>query len=80
MAVQDPDFSTDPSHRTIDPNVVLNSGWVWMSLLPQLRHQCLYMASMVTGTLDISTDPDCTWATDPDMASGSSLVWSTSLL
>lgn len=89
MAVQDPDFSTDPSHgRTIDPDMVLNSGWVWMSLPPQQQYDpeipmwpsisSVCVASMVTGTSDISTDPGCSWDTDPHTASGRSLASLTS--
>ena len=76
--MQDPDFSTDSSHgRTMDPDMVLFSDWVWMSPLPQWQDgpetpswpliSVDYMPSMVTDALDISTDPRYSRATDPNM-------------
>ncbi|MEJ1286727.1 hypothetical protein NN561_017736 [Cricetulus griseus] len=53
-------------------DTVLNSSWIGMSPLPQQQHGPPSLVStwpsMVTGASDISTDPGCSRAIDPDMA------------
>lgn len=76
--MQDLDLSTDPSHgRTMNPTIVLDSGWVWMSPLPQRQYgpetpTCPLISVVYTGFDDDRcnghhTDPDCSRVTDPDM-------------
>lgn len=79
MAMQYPDFSTDPSYgpTTVDPGKVLGSSWVWMSPLSQQQY-CpktltwpsvlgVCMAFHGTGASAVRTDLGCSRATKSDM-------------
>ncbi|KAL6083490.1 hypothetical protein STEG23_031618 [Scotinomys teguina] len=39
VIMQNPVFNTDPSHfKTMDPDMVFSSSWVWLSTLPQQQY------------------------------------------